>query len=284
MGRELDPGNPAYEAGGGGRPGGLATAAALAASAAATAAVAETLRASAAPTPAPMPFTPEPVSALPPVFTSPEPAFVPSVAPLDFDLDLYRPDPAPPTAAVPAVVAPPAAQKPAVDPVRPPLDTTMPMPLTSPPEEGRPQNPFLSTMPHPPYDGGADHPLTIDLADFDTTPAALETPPPRPVPPDESESDYATLRADLPADSGLIDFDLRDLSQARTPAAADTVRAGLEPQHPFDSDPQSIKLSLARELQAMGDIEGARSLIEEVEADSSGELRQQAQRMLGLLG
>ena len=33
----------------------------------------------------------------------------------------------------------------------------------------------------------------------------------------------------------------------------------------------------------MGDIEGARSLIEEVEAESSGELRQQARRMLGQL-
>ena len=62
------------------------------------------------------------------------------------------------------------------------------------------------------------------------------------------------------------------------------MRTGLEDQRRIDSDPQAIKLSLARELQAMGDIEGARSLIEEVEADSSGELRQQAQRMLGLLG
>jgi pilus assembly protein FimV len=284
MGRELDPGNPAYEAGG--RPGGTgtATAAALAASAVATALAAETMRASAAPAPAPMPFAPEePVSALPPVFTSQAPAFVPSVAPLDFDLDLYRPDHVPPAVATPAAAAP-AVQQPVDRPRHPPLDTTMPMPLATPPEPNPPLNPFMSTMPHPPYDGGADHPLTIDLADFDTTPAALETPPPRPAPPAEPESEYATLRADLPADTGLIDFDLRDLSQARTPAAADTVRAGLEPQRPFDSDPQSIKLSLARELQAMGDIEGARSLIEEVEAESSGQLRQEAQRMLGLLG
>jgi pilus assembly protein FimV len=291
MGRELDPGNPAYEAGG--RPGGVgtATAAALAASATATALAAETMRASTAqapapaPAPAPMPFVPEePVSALPPVFTSQAPAFVPSVAPLDFDLDLYRPDPVAAPASASAVVAPPIVQKPVVDPVHPPLDTTMPMPLATPPEADRPLNPFMSTMPHPPYDGGANDPLTIDLADFDTTPAALETPAARPVPPVDPESEYATLRADLPADSGLIDFDLRDLSQARTPAAADTVRAGLESQRPFDSDPQAIKLSLARELQAMGDIEGARSLIEEVEAESSGELRQQARRMLGLLG
>jgi pilus assembly protein FimV len=91
------------------------------------------------------------------------------------------------------------------------------------------------------------------------------------------------LRADLPPDSGLIDFDVRDLSQTRTPAAADTVRASLESQRQIDSDPQAIKLALARELQAMGDLEGARSLIEEVESESSGELRQQARRMLSQL-
>ena len=128
-----------------------------------------------------MPYTPEPCPPCRPLHVAGTGVRA-SVAPLDFDLDLYRPDPAPPTAAVPAVVAPPAAQKPAVDPVRPPLDTTMPMPLTSPPG-GPATEPLLSTMPHPPYDGGADHPLTIDLADLDTTPAALETPPPRPVPP-----------------------------------------------------------------------------------------------------
>ncbi len=271
MGRELDPGNPAYDADG--RAGGLAGAAALSMSA-------EAIRAQTASVPvavsvpAAVPSTPEPVSALPPVFTSQAPAFVPSVAPLDFDLDLDRPDPVPPPA--------PAARKP-VDPMQPPLDTTISMPLENPPEANRPQNPFLSTMPHPPLDGGADHPLTIDLADFDTTPAALETPPPRQALPEVPESEYATLRADLPPDSGLIDFDVRDLSQTRTPAAADTVRASLESQRQIDSDPQAIKLALARELQAMGDLEGARSLIEEVESESSGELRQQARRMLSQL-
>ncbi|HUD34394.1 MAG TPA: FimV/HubP family polar landmark protein [Variovorax sp.] len=278
MGRELDPGNPAYEASG--RSGGLATAA--------PAVAAEAMRAPAAPAPAPMtaptpmPFAPEPVSALPPVFVSRAPAFVPSVTPLDFDLDLDRPDPVAPPAVVPAAAAPVVPRP--VDPMRPPLDRTMPMPLEVVPEAKPPQNPFLSTMPHPPLDSGADFPLTIDLADFDTTPAALETPAPRATPPDESESEYATLRADLPPDSGLIDFDVRDLSQARTPAADDTVRAGFEEQRQIDSDPQAIKLSLARELQAMGDIEGARSLIEEVESESSGDLRQQARRMLNQLG
>lgn len=282
MGRELDPGNPAY-ATGGGRSGGMAAAAALAAAAAA----AESIR---APAPSalafePMPFAPEPVSALPPVFTSQAPAFVPSVAPLDFDLDLEQPDPVTPTTppAAAQTATPPPARKP-VDPMQPPLDTTMPMPLEIASEPSPPHNPFLSTMPHPPLDGGADHPLTIDLADFDTTPAALETRAAPLSPSEESESEYATLRADLPADSGLIDFDVRDLSQTRTPAAADTVRAGFGAQRHVDGNPQAIKLSLARELQAMGDLEGARSLIEEVESESSGDLREQARRMLSQLG
>jgi len=299
MGRELDPNNPAYETGG--RSAGLAGAAALGASVSA----AEALRMPAASAPAPLaasasmpPFATEQPSALPPVFTSQSPAFVPSVAPLDFDLDLERLEPtpastppAPPAAPTPSMVVAPAASAPAAaqqpaNPARPLLDTTMPVPLELSPQTNQPHNPFLSTMPHPPHDGGANDSLTFDLADFDTTPAALEATPAAPAPTAPTadiESEYATLRADLPEDSGLIDFDIRDLSQARTPAAADTVRAGLEDQRRIDSDPQAIKLSLARELQAMGDIEGARSLIEEVEAESSGELRQQARRMLSQL-
>eukprot|EP01035_Chromulina_nebulosa_P014941 gene14941-19770_t len=40
-----------------------------------------------------------------------------------------------------------------------------------------------------------------------------------------------------------------------------------------DDSPHAVKLSLARELQAIGDVEGARSLVEEVEAESAGDLK-----------
>ncbi|MET0543718.1 MAG: FimV/HubP family polar landmark protein, partial [Variovorax sp.] len=77
LGRDLDPGNPLYE--GGSRGVTAAEAAAFAGTLAAASAPAP-LAAAPAPTPAPAPIA-EPEAAAPP------PAFVPSVAPLDFDLD-----------------------------------------------------------------------------------------------------------------------------------------------------------------------------------------------------
>ena len=44
--------------------------------------------------------------------------------------------------------------------------------------------------------------------------------------------------------------------------------------------PHAIKLSLARELQAIGDAEGARSLVEEVASEATGDLKTQAKQLL----
>ena len=44
------------------------------------------------------------------------------------------------------------------------------------------------------------------------------------------------------------------------------------------------KLALAEEFNAIGDTDGARTLIEEVVAESSGALKARAQRMLAELG
>ena len=51
-----------------------------------------------------------------------------------------------------------------------------------------------------------------------------------------------------------------------------------------DSDPLATKLALAEEFNAIGDADGARTLIEEVVAESSGALKIRAQRMLAELG
>ena len=51
-----------------------------------------------------------------------------------------------------------------------------------------------------------------------------------------------------------------------------------------DSDPLATKLALAEEFNAIGDADGARTLIEEVVAESSGALKIRAQRMLSELG
>ncbi|WP_233457460.1 FimV/HubP family polar landmark protein [Melaminivora jejuensis] len=48
-------------------------------------------------------------------------------------------------------------------------------------------------------------------------------------------------------------------------------------------DPLATKLALAEEFNAIGDSEGARSLVEEVIAESSGDLRARAQRLLATL-
>jgi pilus assembly protein FimV len=73
---------------------------------------------------------------------------------------------------------------------------------------------------------------------------------------------------------------------AGLPAArsAETARpAATAPDDEGDESPHAVKLSLARELQAIGDVEGARSLVEEVEAESAGDLKSQARQLLAEL-
>lgn len=69
-------------------------------------------------------------------------------------------------------------------------------------------------------------------------------------------------------DLGDLDLDLGDTPAA--PAAAPTV----------PDDPLSTKLDLAREFNAIGDSEGARTLVEEVIAEASGDLKERAQHLL----
>ena len=49
-------------------------------------------------------------------------------------------------------------------------------------------------------------------------------------------------------------------------------------------DPLATKLALAQEFNTIGDTDGARTLVEEVIAESTGELKARAQRMLSDLG
>ncbi|MCS6809711.1 MAG: hypothetical protein NZ694_00370, partial [Tepidimonas sp.] len=69
---------------------------------------------------------------------------------------------------------------------------------------------------------------------------------------------------------------------ARPAAAADSAAQASEPE--ADQDPLETKLSLAREFEAIGDIDGARILAEEVAAEAQGELRARAQAFLAQLG
>jgi pilus assembly protein FimV len=227
MGRDLDPGNPLYQHG-------MRAPMAVAAAADLSAATPIDL-----PT---MPIVPEPVA--------PPPAFVPSVAPLDFDLDLSKP--------APAVTAP------------------APLPPTAslPPAATTPDTTYERTV-----RGARGNEQEIDLEnDFDTAPAALEPVNNIAMLPDEVRTQPATLRAGLPGDSGFIEFDMGSLT-GRTPLETEPGRLeGLDDSG--DNSPHAIKLSLARELQAIGDVEGARSLMEEVAAEASGDLKAKARQLL----
>ena len=229
IGKDLDPGNPLYEAG---------------------------TRSSA--------YLQDPQPSAPAPSPQAHPAFVPSVAPLDFDLDLDRTD---------AQAALDSEWITASLPTRPaplsPDDTAQKHPTASSADR------FVETMRDAPRVLPA-HPPLIDLEnDFNTEPGALEMPVSR----NSAHEEPVTVRGDLKGDSGFIEFDMSAFSGLRNAEHADTEAGGLGGE-----SPHAIKLSLARELQALGDIEGARSLIEEVEAESTGELRAQAKQLLAKLG
>ena len=86
-------------------------------------------------------------------------------------------------------------------------------------------------------------------------------------------------------DSGMLEFDLGDLSlDLDSPGylteAGASFDSGTPGPAPATEDPLATKLALAQEFNTIGDSEGARTLIEEVIAESSGELKARAQRML----
>lgn len=253
MGKDLDPGNPLYESG---------TSRSGNASAAETAAFAGALASAAKPAATP--------AAAAPVVAAPPPAFVPSVAPLDFDLDLSTP-PAPAPAPAPAPVQNHA-----------PVGASLPKSAYAPaPTTARPAAPLSN--------GHAATPVDLEN-DFDTAPGALT---PNTLPGTLADVDNtrpAMLRNALPADSGFIEFDMSAL--AGLPATPPPSARSGETTRPSpisnsddngDDSPHAVKLSLARELQAIGDVEGARSLVEEVEAESAGDLKSQARQLLAEL-
>ncbi|WP_305729965.1 FimV/HubP family polar landmark protein, partial [Variovorax sp. dw_308] len=244
MGRELDPGNPLYQPG------------------------ARSLPASAAPlssaddSPVTIPMEPTAVRAAREPIAAP-PAFVASVAPLDFDLDLSKPpvakapvQPVPIPVAVPVPTPPSASLPPARPAVIPDIDD------------------YERTV-RAPLDDGHQH--TEFANDFDTAPAALEPMRRAPSHHDDERTQPATLRAGLPGDSGFIEFDMSSMT-GRAPL--ETSRGSLEGHDDPHESPHAIKLSLARELQAIGDAEGARSLVEEVAAEATGDLKAEARQLL----
>ena len=82
------------------------------------------------------------------------------------------------------------------------------------------------------------------------------------------------------APSELMSFDLSDASlDLEAPAPGAAADDSLTEENPLDT-----KLSLAEEFRAIGDLEGARSLAEEVLAEASGTLKTKASTFLADLG
>jgi pilus assembly protein FimV len=139
-----------------------------------------------------------------------------------------------------------------------------------------------------PLQTGANIGDAADSLSFDLPDVAL---------PDEAPTRPGALSVEPPsrmADGGL-DFDLDQLStEPQLPAAtpATVTDPGLDfgdfgvtdtdaPPSAFDdSDPLARKLELAEEFRQIGDVEGARDLLEEVIAKAEGALKSKAQGML----
>lgn len=163
----------------------------------------------------------------------------------------------------------PAEYEPAAAPASEGLD--LDLDIAAP--EAAPAASFASVQPTAPDEG-----LSFDLPD-------VAEPPPAPAP--------------APASSGPLEFDLSDISlDLNAPAPAPTPVA--EPESLPDlasldlgdggageidaADPMARKIELAEEFRQIGDIEGARDLLQEVVSKADGAVRAKAQRMLDELG
>jgi len=195
------------------------------------------------------------------------PAPEPAAAAVDFDLDLdfsLGDEPAAPVAvAAPAPVAPvqpvlampAAAAAPADDNSLDFSSATFDMPVaaTAPAKAAAP----------------VASPAAGNSLNFATEPATL-----------------STGAADLDTSGGMLEFDMGalslDLDGPSTESQKITAASALAPSEDSD-DPLETKFALAEEFRAIGDVDGARSLAEEVLAQSSGSLKSKAQAFLNAL-
>jgi pilus assembly protein FimV len=118
-----------------------------------------------------------------------------------------------------------------------------------------------------------------ELGDFDAATAAA------PLPPDAQSLDFdlSSIDLDLPAtDEPAAVSTVADQRGADTPArsAADQLADAIDALADDEGDPLQRQLELAEEFRQIGDVEGARDVLQELVLKAEGNLRAKAQAML----
>ena len=117
----------------------------------------------------------------------------------------------------------------------------------------------------------ATEPMSLDSLEFDTSDLTPAAPTPKTGGVLETAAEtVAEPPQSLEFDLGELSLDLGNGSQTMAPATPP----------PPPENPLATKLALAQEFHAIGDSDGARTLIEEVIAEAHGDLKAQAQRLL----
>ncbi len=122
--------------------------------------------------------------------------------------------------------------------------------------------------------------------------AAAEPPAPPPPPPPlpdlnalsfTTEPEVNTAASPMESSGGMLEFDLGALSLDLDSQTTESQKITTEAGELSAEDPLETKFALAEEFRAIGDVDGARSLAEEVLAHSSGSLKGKAQAFLNAL-
>ena len=186
----------------------------------------------------------------PPVFT-PDPDLDSRPGDLDLDLDLGHEAPLSPVEVTrPLQTSADMSVEPSID-----FDPGQP-------DEGSTQPAAMMATPPPDDAGGID---------FDLDSLSLDDPAPKTMP--LPRADLGNKGLDF-ADFGISTQEIKTVSMGRSASAAEA------PPIDEDGDPLARKLELAEEFRQIGDIEGARDLLEEVITKADGVLKSKAQVML----
>ena len=175
--------------------------------------------------------------------------------------------------------APPSTFQPAVDATLDAVDLDLPL--------DEPDEPMAPTESTQPLSTAAEYAADAGLP-FDEP---LEEPRPEPVEPPTTADE-----APGPSIDAGLDFDLEAMpppaqpepprAEESSPAVVDLdlAEAPAADEQPMPDSPLARKLELAEEFRQIGDLEGARDLLEEVMAKGEGALQSKARGMLDKLG